>query len=818
MDTKEIAKLIVNAERQLKKLDAEREKITSELKELRHKHNLELQVRESTSLFLHACITKDSSSAEKIALYRSLFRGRDDIYARRWESSRSGKSGYQPACRNEWVKGICRKPEIKCGECAARDFLPVTESVILSHLKGFDIENSHHSISRREYVVGVYPLLCDNTCNFLAADFDKESWKEDISGFKEVCKEYSISVAMERSRSGIGAHAWIFFSEPIPALMARRLGSFLLTETLDKRPEVGFDSYDRLFPSQDFLPEGGFGSLIAFPLQAKPREKGNTVFLDENLNPYVDQWAFLSTVDRVSRKEIERIVKKASRDGKIIGARISVVEEKEEKPWKIVSSRWEKELKVLGSLPKKINLVLGNLVYIQKRGLPPAFRNRLIHLAAFQNPEFYKAQAMRFSTFGKPRVISCAEDFPTYIGLPRGCLEEVLEMNQSLGIKVSVKDERTTGIPIKVDFAGTLRQEQMESVEKLLAHDVGVLAAATAFGKTVVAAKIIAERAVNTLILVHRRQLFDQWRIQLAEFLNLESDKIGMIGAGKRQPTGFIDIAIIQSLRRKGEVDDIVGNYGQVIIDECHHISANSFEQVARKCHARYVIGLSATVTRKDGHHPIIFMQCGPTRFRVTARQGAAKHPFSHQVIFHETGFSMPQRFEGRDPTIHEIYESLIRDDTRNHLIFEDIVKSIAEEKRSPLLISERREHVDMFAEKFLPFIKNVLVFRGGMGRKQRQALNEQLKSVPDKEERLLIATGRYLGEGFDDARLDTLYLALPVSWRGTLAQYAGRLHRFHYNKKEVRIYDYSDSEVPILEKMHKRRLRGYSSIGYSIS
>jgi superfamily II DNA or RNA helicase len=818
MDTKEIARLIDNAEGQLEKLDAEREKVSAELEELRHKQNSEFQVRESTSLFLYASINKDTSSAEKIALYRSLFRGREDIYARRWESLRSGKTGYQPACRNVWVKGICRKPEIKCGECVARDFLPLTDSVIRNHLKGFDTENSHHSISRREFVVGAYPLLSDNTCYFLAADFDKESWREDIAGFKEVCEENNISVAVERSRSGIGAHAWIFFSEPIPALMARRFGSFLLTETLDKRPEIGFDSYDRLFPSQDFLPEGGFGSLIALPLQAKPREKGNTVFVDESFAPYPDQWAFLSTVNRVSRKEIERIVKKASRDGKIIGARISVVEEKEEKPWKTVSARWGKELKILGSLPKKVNLVLGNLVYIQKKGLSPAFRNRLIHLAAFQNPEFYKAQAMRFSTFGKPRVISCAEDFPKYIGLPRGCLEEVLEVSKSLGVKVSVKDERTTGIPIKVDFAGTLRQEQMESVEKLLAHDVGVLAAATAFGKTVVAAKIIAERAVNTLILVHRRQLFDQWRIQLAEFLDLESEKIGMIGAGKRQPTGFIDIAIIQSLRRKGRVDDLVGNYGQVIIDECHHISANSFEQVARKCNAKYVLGLSATVTRKDGHHPIIFMQCGPTRFCVTARQGAATHPFSHHVIFHETGFSMPQCFEDRDPTIHEIYEALIKDDARNHRIFEDIVKSIAEEKRSPLLISERREHVDMFAEKFLPFIKNVMVFRGGMGRKQRQALNEQLESIPDKEERLLIATGRYLGEGFDDARLDTLFLALPVSWRGTLAQYAGRLHRLHYNKKEVRIYDYADLQVPLLEKMYNRRRRGYRSIGYSIS
>lgn len=818
LDIKRIDRLIAEAEKRLKKLDTMREELSSELQELYRKKGDGFQIKESDSLFLQAKITKDSSADEKISLFKLLFRGREDIYARRWESARSGKSGYQPACRNEWIRGICRKPEVKCRECAARDFLPLNEAVIRNHLEGFDPDREFHSVSKRDFTVGVYPLLPDNTCWFLAADFDKEAWMEDLTSFRKTCSKHKVPVAVERSRSGKGAHAWIFFSEPIPALMARRLGTFLLTETLSERPEVGFDSYDRLYPSQDFLPEGGFGSLIALPLQGRSRDMGNTLFINENNVAYPDQWAYLSTIFRMNRKEIDGIVDKASREGKIIGVRIPVIEEKDEEPWKLLLSRKEKEHPIPGPLPKKINLIMSNLVYIKKEGLTAAFRNRLIHIAAFQNPEFYKAQAMRLSTFGKPRVISCAEDFPKYIGLPRGCLEEILELCHSLGIKASFRDEKTPGIPIKVSFIGTLRPEQEDAMESMLEHDTGVLAAATAFGKTVVAARLIAERAVNTLVLVHRRQLLDQWSVKLAEFLGLEPNRIGQIGGGKRQPTGFIDVALIQSLWRKGKVDDIVTDYGQVVVDECHHISAHSFEHVIRQSKAKYVTGLSATVTRKDGHHPIIFMQCGPIRYRVTARRGIIEHPFHHRVILRETGFTLPRHLREKELTIHEIYETLLVDEERNSIIFEDVMKCIAEESRSPLLISERREHIDMFERQFRPFVKNVIVFRGGMGRKQRQALYDQLASIPDTEERLLIATGRYLGEGFDDARLDTLFLTLPISWRGTLAQYAGRLHRIHYNKKEVRIYDYTDLNVSILEKMHKRRLRGYRAIGYDIS
>jgi superfamily II DNA or RNA helicase len=424
---------------------------------------------------------------------------------------------------------------------------------------------------------------------------------------------------------------------------------------------------------------------------------------------------------------------------------------------------------------------------------------------------------MRLSTYGKPRIISCAEDFEKYIGLPRGCFEEVTDLLNSLGISVDIRDERNSGMPISVQFKGNLRSEQELAAKTMSMHNTGVLAAATAFGKTVVAARLIADRSVNTLVLVHRRQLLDQWTAQLAEFLDLVPDQIGQIGSGKRRPTKFIDIALLQSLNRKGTVDDLPGDYGHLIVDECHHIPASSLERIARRSKAKYILGLSATVTRKDGHHPIIFMQCGPVRYRVTAKQGARMHPFEHRVIFRETNFRMPLSLKDKKPPIHKVYSALVSDKARNMLIFEDVMKSIAVEKRSPILITERKDHLRKFDEKFRSLIKNVIVFHGGMGQKQRNALYEKMRSIPDGEERLLIATGKYLGEGFDDARLDTLFLTMPISWKGTLAQYAGRLHRIHYNKREVRIYDYVDSHVPMLARMHKRRMKGYKTLGYEV-
>ena len=495
--------------------------------------------------------------------------------------------------------------------------------------------------------LGVYPMLPDETCWFLAADFDKKSWMQDVAAFRDTARAKGVPVAIERSRSGNGAHAWIFFTEPVAAADARRLGALLVTATMDRCPDIGFNSYDRFFPSQDTMPAGGFGNLIALPLQSRPRENGNSVFVDDDFRPYEDQWAYLSTIGRLSRGELMSIVAEAAATGQIIGVRLPSTEEDDE-PWAAPPSRRSKEPPIEGVLPDSVEVVLGNQVYIDRSKLPPALVNRIARLAAFQNPEFYAAQAMRLPTFGKPRVISCAELFSKHVALPRGCLDDLLGLLGDTGIAAELRDERQQGRPIGTRFLGELTPEQAEAAAALLKHETGVLAATTAFGKTVVAAKMIAARDRNTLVLVHRRQLLEQWVARLQAFLDIPPNSVGVIHGGKKKPTGIIDIALMQSLVRRGVVSDLVADYGHVVVDECHHLSAVGFEAIARAAKARYVLGLSATVTRKDGHHPIIFMQCGPVRHRVDARKQAAARPFDHKVIFRRTEFRLARTIRMR--------------------------------------------------------------------------------------------------------------------------------------------------------------------------
>jgi superfamily II DNA or RNA helicase len=685
--------------------------------------------------------------------------------------------------------------------------------VVKNHLTGVD-PYDHYG---RDFTIGVYPMLLDETCYFLAADFDKISWQADARAFLETCKLLNIPAVLERSRSGNGGHTWIFFCEPVPSTMARKMGTYLLTQTMELRPEIGLDSYDRFFPNQDTLPKGGLGNLMTLPLRKKPRQEGNSLFLDENFIPYPDQWAFLSSIRRMNRQEVDLIVDRAKNSEEIIAVRIPVTDEDENKPWAMLPSKRRKEPSIAGPLPGKINLVYSNQIYIPKADLTPSLRNCLIHLAAFQNPSFYRAHAMRLSTFSKPRIISCCEDYPNHLGLPRGCLDEVLELFQSLKIQVELSDQRFNGIPIVVKFLGVLRDEQRKATGALLQHETGVLSASVGFGKTIVSAYIIAERKVNTLVIVHRRNLLDQWIEALSYFLGVAPDEIGQIGSGKRAPSGRIDIAMVQSLSKKGIVDDIVGQYGCLIIDECHHISAARFEQVVRQSKAKYMTGLSATVTRKDGHHPIIFMQCGPLRYRVDDRVQAEKRAFKHMVFFRTTNFQLPPHLENMTlQSIQEIYTLLVQDDERNRFIIQDVIAAM-KAGRSPVLLTERREHIDLLASLLTPHIQNIIVMAGGMGKKLRNQLSEQLASIPASQPRMIIATSRYLGEGFDDDRLNTLFLALLISWRGTLTQYASRLHRINTSKREVIIYDYADFKVPVLARMYARRRSGYKSIGYKI-
>jgi predicted RNase H-like HicB family nuclease len=496
------------AEKELAKLNERKIQLEYEIKHLR---NLQHSIAEKTYSFnlkTKPGITSESPEDQKISLFRSLFRGREDVFPKRFESKRTGKSGYQPVCRNEWVRPLCQKPKIKCGECDNRDFEPI-----------------------------------------------------------------------------------------------------ILTQAMEKRPEMGFESYDRFFPSQDTLPKGGFGNLIALPLQKMPRDKGNTLFVDDVFKPCDDPWAFLSNIQRMSLVEVESIVDKSFKRGGVLGVKFVSTEEDEIAPWLFSPSGKRPETKIVGPLPNKVELVLGNQIYIAKEGLPPALKNKLIRLAAFQNPDFYKAQAMRFPTYDKPRIVYCCEDFPEHIGLPRGCLEDAVELLSSLNIETHISDKRFMGNRLDVNFLGDLYPKQKDAAAAMLAHDTGVLSAATAFGKTVVAAYLVAERSVNTLVLVHRKQLLDQWMSRLKTFLDIADESIGQIGGGKRNPSGLIDVATIQSLSRKGVVDDIVADYGYIIVDECHHISDRSFEIVARQSKAKYVSGLSATVKVERGHNTCyIFM------------------------------------------------------------------------------------------------------------------------------------------------------------------------------------------------------------------
>jgi len=729
---------------------------------------------------------------EKVALFRTLFRGRSDVYPIRWEGKTSGKSGYAPACANEWRAGICEKPRIKCGDCAHRALQPLTDAVIYDHLAG-------------KHTVGVYPLLEGDTCHFLAVDLDGADWREDAKAFMESCSELGVPAALEISRSGQGAHAWVFFASAVSARDARRLGTAIISHACTRTQQLKLTSYDRLFPNQDTMPKGGFGNLIALPLQKKPRELGFSVFVDAQLQPYADQWGFLAAAARMSGHDIEPTILQAT--GGVHPLDVTFIGEEDlATPWK----QEKTSAKLAGLMPESLTVTLANRVYFEKAQLPPSLANRLVRLAAFQNPEFYRAQAMRMSVWDKPRIIGCAENFPQHIALPRGCLDAARELLVVNGIRIELRDERHTGEPIGVGFGGMLRPDQEIAAAAMLDHDHGVLCAPPAFGKTVTAAAIIARRGVNTLVVVHRTELLKQWQARLAAFLDAGKEMIGVIGGGKNQPTGRIDIAVMQSLSRQGQVDPLVENYGQLIVDECHHVGAVSFEAILRRAKAKYVVGMTATPIRRDGQHPIIFMQCGPIRHRAAqpleAPQDLAVMP---QLI--ESPIALPP-----DVGIQDVFRHLAQDPVRTAAIASAITDAFRKGRRV-LALTERTENIDAIRAALVDDVPKPFVLHGRMSKKQRAALIAELDALPPNAPRVLLATGKLVGEGFDHPPLDTLVLAMPVSWRGTLQQYAGRLHREHASKTDVRIIDFVDTGHPTLLRMWHKRQRGYRTMGYRI-
>ena len=737
--------------------------------------------------------TSRLSTAEKVALFRRLFRGRTDVYPIRWESKTTGKGGYAPACANEWRSGICGKPRIKCGDCNNRLLIPLSDAVIYSHLAG-------------DHTIGVYPLLEDDTCHFLAVDFDEAEWRDDARAFVQSCDEIGVPVALEISRSGNGAHAWVFFSGRVSARDARRLGTAIISHTCSRTRQLKLASYDRLFPNQDTMPKGGFGNLIALPLQKRPRESGCSVFVDANLRPHPDQWAYLASIKPMAPHDIEPIILRST--GGTHPLDVTFIDDEElATPWKRATAPAKK---LPGKMPESLAVTLANLIYFEKAQLPQTLANRLIRLAAFQNPEFYKAQAMRMSVWDKPRVIGCAENFPQHIALPRGCLDAVSELLRDNGIRIELNDERFTGEPVDVRFVGTLRIDQEAAVAAMLHHDAGVLCAPTAFGKTVTAAAMIAQRGVNTLVLVHRTELLKQWQERLQTFLGVGKGMIGTIGGGKAKPTGKIDIAVMQSLSRQGEVNSLVENYGHIVVDECHHIGAVTFDAILKRIKAKFVLGLTATPIRRDGQQPIIFMQCGPIRY-TAGKPANAPHNLEVVPRSRLSRIDLPP-----ETGIQDVFRHIANDNARTEAIATEIVNAF-EQGRKVLLLTERTDHLEALQKVLYERVTTLFVLHGRMSKKQRATLIAELEALPADTPRVLLATGKLVGEGFDHPPLDTLVLAMPVSWTGTLQQYAGRLHRDHANKTNVRIIDYIDGGHPALLRMWEKRQRGYKAMGYQI-
>lgn len=464
------------------------------------------------------------------------------------------------------------------------------------------------------------------------------------------------------------------------------------------------------------------------------------------------------------------------------------------------------------------------LSYIPKEGLSPNAQNQIKRLAAFKNPDFYKAQAMRLPIYDKPRIICAADISDSFIGIPRGCEEDLSDMLSSLSVSYEIEDKTNTGANISTDFDGELRDEQELVVNELFKYNIGVLSATTAFGKTVIASHIIGQRKTNTLILVHTQALMMQWKKSLEQFLTFDVtppeprkgrgrkkvwSPVGLLCAGKDTLNGIVDVAVMQSLIDGDEIKELVRNYGMIIVDECHHVSAVNFERILKYANAKYVYGLTATPTRQDGHHPIIFMQCGPIRYRVDARAQAEKRPFEHYLIPRFTSFKNIS-----DKNISALFKKLSESELRNDLIIKDVVDAVRN-GRTPIILTERRDHVSILAELLSVHCSNVIQIVGTTSAKERRETIERLEKIPLDESLVVIATGRYVGEGFDYPRLDTLFLALPISWKGKVAQYAGRLHRNYSGKTEVQVYDYVDIHIPVLERMYQKRVKSYASIGY---
>ncbi|NOS76468.1 MAG: DEAD/DEAH box helicase family protein [Nitrospira sp.] len=799
-------------ELRLKQLDVERAEVLQAIKELKSVADRETAPTQGMEKALLGRSLRDSSPItpdEQITVFLQLFRCRESVYPKRWENAKSGKSGYAPACRNEWVQPLCQKPTIRCTDCGNQAFLPLNEDAAHAHLQG-------------QLTIGTYAIDADDSCVFLACDFDGAGWKEDVSAYRECAKRLGLDVAVERSCSGQGAHAWIFFDGKVPARLARNVGTLILSRCLEARHQLSMKSFDRLFPSQDYVPKGGFGNLIALPLQKTPRESGNSCFLDERLSVIQDQWEYLVHVKRPHCQEVQRLLDRFLPRFPKASTRHDAFDDV---AWITDRSLMDAES---GSsdhaepmIEGAVELTVGSMIRVPLTGLPGRLLGRLRKTASFPNPTFYKLQRMRMQTYPHPRFIFSGELRPDELLLPRGLLDWVTHILSGEGALVVMRDERLAKRRIKVEFVGELTPSQKEAVKALKKSEVGVLVAPPGFGKTVVGCALIAERHVSTLVLVHRQPLLDQWKEGLMKFLGLNPKEIGILGGTIKKTTGKLDLMMLQTLTRMGDLHEIALRYSHVIIDECHHIPAVSFEGVLKQLPARYVLGLTATPYRKDGLEAILFQQCGPVRHEIVS---ADEGKLEKTVTISETGYRPPSEV-GEKPAYHVLMHSLVNDTGRNSRIAADIVKALSA-KQFPLVISDRKDHLDTLTKGIESLataeasLAQLVVIRldGDMSIKERRLALERIREIRTQGVPLLVvATAPLVGEGVDLPELDTLVLATPLSFEGRMVQYAGRLHRLVEGKTHVRIVDYVDSSNAMLLSMYRNRVKAYRKMGYEI-
>ena len=709
----------------------------------------------------------------KVEFFQSLFVGRDDVYALRWESARTGKHGWSPAVQGGFANA--RSP--------SKEYLPLTQGVIADHLAG-------------KIHAGLYPLLRDDTCRLIVCDFDGPGWALDALAYFNAAQSMGIISALERSRSGDGAHVWIFFADAVPATFARRLGTLLLREAMNIRGELDLASYDRLFPAQDFMPKGSFGNLIALPLQKECRDRGTTTFLDvRTMKPIEDQWAYLSTIKRVSRAKVELVLETTP----VVGA--GPEEKTFQRPREAVPI----------AMPETVVGVVTAMLEIERSGLPPALLAGLKHLASLHNPAFYEKERLRFSTWDTPRMIRCYGETLESLLLPRGLTEKAASVVAEAGSRLVVHESRPD--PEHIEFAPTfeLRDEQKTALRALSTHELGVLVAAPGAGKTVVACALIAHHRRPTLIIVDRKPLVEQWTERLATHLGLSAKEIGQIGGGRNKTTGIVDIAMAQSLARREDLDEMTRCYGLVVVDECHHVPAVTFERCVKQIRARRWLGLTATPYRRDGLQGLITMYCGPIRHRMNEMVDA-DNDFSRELIVHQTSLEVSD-----DVThIQDLFRALVDDEVRTMAICDDVAAAVAK-GRNCLVLTQWTEHLSSVVTALTARGITPLVLQGGMGKKARAKVMADLDDASKRGGLVLAATGSFLGEGFDCPPLDTVFMAFPIAFRGRVVQYVGRILRPLDGKSSVEVHDYVDAKSPVLVRMHRKRLPGYAALGFDV-